>query len=159
MASNNTPNLYLVHSSDGKRTILVHAESYREAGELWEGDEQVTLQVDLLLGGTYQFTGSPVILAEVDGAVATAGVIGTHFFVYVPDGKTPTADGRVIDASKCKDNKYASYVFVEPPYAIGSGAHYALGALGAGVDAPTAVEVAKRYDLYSGGQTQTLKLF
>ncbi|EQB1369305.1 hypothetical protein ACYB2G_003780 [Salmonella enterica subsp. enterica serovar Chester] len=68
-------------------------------------------------------------------------------------------DGRVIDASKCKDNKYASYVFVEPPYAIGSGAHYALGALGAGVDAPTAVEVAKRYDLYSGGQTQTLKLF
>ncbi|EAB5867517.1 hypothetical protein BXE85_26435, partial [Salmonella enterica subsp. enterica] len=68
-------------------------------------------------------------------------------------------DGRVIDVSKCKDNKYASYVFVEPPYAIGSGAHYALGALGAGVDAPTAVEVAKRYDLYSGGQTQTLKLF
>ncbi|HCS5018554.1 TPA: hypothetical protein ORQ81_000048 [Escherichia coli] len=68
-------------------------------------------------------------------------------------------DGRIIDVTKCKDDKYASYVFVEPPYAIGSGAHYALGALGAGVDAPTAVEVAKRYDLYSGGQTQTLKLF
>ena len=35
----------------------------------------------------------------------------------------------------------------------------ARAALGAGVDAPTAVEVAKRYDLYSGGQTQSLKLF
>ncbi|MUY36873.1 hypothetical protein GLN57_24375 [Shigella flexneri 2a] len=93
MTLNNTSSLYLVHSSDGKRTILVHAESHREAGELWNGDEQVTLQVDRLLGGTYQFTGSPVILAEVDGAVATAGVISTQFFVYVPDGKTPTADG------------------------------------------------------------------
>ena len=93
MDSNNTPNLYLVHSSDGKRTILAYAESHREAAELWKGDEQVTLQADLLLGGTYQFTGSPVIMAEVDGAVATAGVISTQFFVYVPDGKTPTADG------------------------------------------------------------------
>lgn len=68
-------------------------------------------------------------------------------------------DGRVVDIAKHKDTKCASYVFVEPPYAVGSGAQYALGALGAGVDAPTAVEVAKRYDLYSGGQTQTLKLF
>lgn len=89
----NTSNLYLVHSSDGNRTILVHAETHREAAELWKGDEQVTLQVDRLLGGTYLFTGSPVIMAEVKGSVAEATVISTQSFVYVPDGKTPTADG------------------------------------------------------------------
>lgn len=43
-------------------------------------------------------------------------------------------------------------------YAIGSGAHYALGAMEMGADPKRAVEVAKEYDPYTGGKVMVLKL-
>lgn len=43
-------------------------------------------------------------------------------------------------------------------YAIGSGAPYALGALEMGADLERAVDIAKMYDVYSGGKVTTLSL-
>lgn len=42
--------------------------------------------------------------------------------------------------------------------AIGSGKRYAMAAMKAGADAPTAVRIAKEMDVYSGGEVQSLAL-
>lgn len=43
-------------------------------------------------------------------------------------------------------------------YAVGSGSPYALGALSAGANPKKAVEIAKEWDLYTGGEIQTLTI-
>ncbi|KKC27327.1 hypothetical protein [Sphingomonas sp. SRS2] len=40
---------------------------------------------------------------------------------------------------------------VEAPFAIGSGASFAMGAMAAGADAETAVKIASRFDTITGG--------
>lgn len=47
---------------------------------------------------------------------------------------------------------------LEPFYAVGSGAHYALTAMACGKNAVQAVRVAIRFDPESGGRVQTMKL-
>lgn len=44
------------------------------------------------------------------------------------------------------------------PYTLGSGGTYALGAMAAGADARTAVEIAARYDTGTGGEITVLTL-
>lgn len=45
----------------------------------------------------------------------------------------------------------------QPVYAMGSGESLALGAMAAGASAEQAVEIAMRYDIYSGGEIRTVR--
>jgi ATP-dependent protease HslVU (ClpYQ) peptidase subunit len=47
---------------------------------------------------------------------------------------------------------------VNEPYTLGSGGTYALGAMASGADARTAVEIAARYDVNTGGKITVLSL-
>lgn len=51
-------------------------------------------------------------------------------------------------------------LFVSPPapYAIGSGGKYAMGAMAAGLSAFEAVAIAKRFDLYTGGDIHCINM-
>lgn len=44
------------------------------------------------------------------------------------------------------------------PFAVGSGAEYALGAMAAGADAATSVSIASRFDLYTNNNLQVVDL-
>lgn len=55
----------------------------------------------------------------------------------------------------------ANMCFVEDEkgiYAVGSGSPYALGALSAGATPKKAVEIARDWDMYTGGEVQTLTI-
>lgn len=46
---------------------------------------------------------------------------------------------------------------IKKPYAVGSGGHYAMGAMAAGADARGAVKIARKLDDATGGRIMTLK--
>lgn len=46
---------------------------------------------------------------------------------------------------------------IKPPYAIGSGGHYAMGAMDAGAEARDALKIARNRDDTTGGRIITLK--
>lgn len=67
----------------------------------------------------------------------------------------------VIDLNTGKCYMYENRLYpyeVHPPFAIGSGFKYAMGALLAGATATQAVEIAIRLDKNSGGPIQTIDL-
>ena len=49
-------------------------------------------------------------------------------------------------------------VEIDPPFALGSGGDYALGAMGAGADAKEAVVIATHLDVKTGGEIQVVNI-
>ncbi len=96
---NNQTNVYLVFPrGGGNRVLMVQAESAHTASNFWDGEEQLTLQVDELPVSGYAISGNiqaaPGILGEFNGNCTFQGaVVTSKYFVYIPAGKAPTADG------------------------------------------------------------------
>lgn len=95
---NNSTNVYLVFPrGGGSKVLMVQAESAHTASNFWDGEEQITLQVDELPVNGYAVSGNiqaaPGVLAEFNGSVFQAAAVTTKYFVYIPAGKAPTATG------------------------------------------------------------------
>jgi 20S proteasome alpha/beta subunit len=70
--------------------------------------------------------------------------------IYMPD------KGKAVILEVCKGGILREIAFA-PPFAIGSGGNFAIGAMAHGASAIEAVKIACKYDVYSGGKVQSVK--
>lgn len=83
---------------------------------------------------------------------------------WLNGGEKPTDlenfEGLIIEASGASvlGERLIRVPSLEPFYAIGSGSHFALAAMACGCTAVEAVRIAARFDPYTGGRVESMKL-
>lgn len=129
----------------------------------WDG---VTMAAEgrAIESGTIVASNDKKIRIVNGSVVGTAGEAagGIEFCEFIEDGewrtKASTATAMVIDGARGRLYEGVRHAQpIKPPYAIGSGAGFALAAMMAGADAVQAVKIACKLDPYSGGRIMKVR--
>jgi len=138
-------------------TIAYDGKTIASDGRLTEGDT--------IIGEDY------IKLKRLDDG-AVIGIAGNPVFFNAfvrwqngePDGVDPVkfkATSFIVaakDGAVVYDNSTANHIAIKPPYALGSGSHYAIAAMKAGASATKAVQIAAELDVWTGGVITTMRL-